>query len=88
VAIPKHLKKQLKQDFRQSPEKKAGRSRTWSYAVGDLVKLKKADSWGLIVGKIGSYYSVMTPGGQRNIYPSSLERVQPLVVEKTGKKDT
>ena len=58
MAIPKHLKKQLKQDFRRSPEKKVGRSRTWSYAVGDLVKLKKADSWGLIVGKIGSYYSV------------------------------
>jgi hypothetical protein len=88
VAIPKHLKKQLKQDFRRSPEKKVGRSRTWSYAVGDLVKLKKEDSWGLIIGKIGSYYSVMTPTGQRNIYPSSLERVQPLAAVKTDKKDT
>jgi hypothetical protein len=87
MSIPKHLKKQLKQDFRRNPEKKVSRSRTWSYAIGDLVKLKREQSWGLVIGKIGSYFSVMFPSGQRNVYPSGLERVQPLVAEKTGKKD-
>jgi hypothetical protein len=88
MAIPKHLKKQIKQDFRRNPDKKVGRSRTWSYAIGDLVKLKSEQSWGLVIGKIGSHFSVMTPSGQRNVYPGGLERVQPLAVEKSDKKDT
>ena len=87
MAIPKHLKKQVKKDFRRNPDKKVGRQRTWSYKVGDLVKLKREQCWGIVIDQIGSYYSIMTPGGKKNIYPSNLERVQPLVGEKTNKKD-
>jgi len=87
VAIPKHLRKQIKKDFRSNPDKRVGRQRTWSYEVGDLVKLKREECWGVVIEQLGSFYSIMTPGGQRNIYPGNLERVQPLVVEKTNKKD-
>ena len=87
MAIPKHLKKQIKRDFRRNPEKKVGRQKSWSYKTGDLVKIKKEQCWGLVIEQIGSFYSIMTSGGQRNVYPGNLERVQPLAVEKTSKKD-
>lgn len=88
MAIPKHLKKQIKRDFRQNSEKRVTHKRTWSYAIGDLVKVKSDKGWGLVIDQVGSYYSVMTPGGAIIVNPSKLERIQPLDTQNPDKKDT
>ena len=88
MAIPKHLKKHVKRDFRLNPEKRVTHKKSWSYAVGDLVKVKSNQVWGLIIDHIGSYYSVMTPVGKMTVNPGRLERIQPLDTQNPNKKDT
>ena len=88
MAIPKHLKKHVKRDFRLNPEKRVKHKRSWSYAVGDLVKVKSNQVWGLVIDQIGSYYHVMTSGGKITVNPGKLERIQPLDAQNPVKKDT
>ena len=75
--IPKSLKKQIRNNLNINRETKTMR-RTWSYAMGDLVKIKSDKTWGIVIGCFDTHYCVMTSGGQKTLYPRQLERVQPV----------
>ena len=77
AAIPKHLKKHAKQSFSRSKETKSRRL-TWSFQVGDLVRLKRNKDWGIVVACYSSYCDVITPHGNRTVNAGQLERIQPL----------
>jgi hypothetical protein len=86
LAIPKHLRKQAKQSFSRSSETKSRRL-TWSFQIGDLVKLKGDKCWGIVVMCFSSYCEVMTPFGKKTVSAGKLERVQPLS-KQANKDDT
>ena len=75
MKIPKSLKKQARNSFKRSSETPT-RRKSWSYAIGDLVLLKREETWGIIVET--NPYRVMTAMGYFYANPSQLKRVQPL----------
>ena len=80
MAISKTIKKQARKNFKVERSNRQVQSHTWSYKVGDLVKIKNEKTWGIIVEciNVSSYLLIVTASGKRKVQHKYLERIQSL----------
>jgi len=80
MAVSKLIKRQARKNLKGERNRRQVQAHTWSYKVGDLVKIKGEKTWGIIVEciDVNSYCQIITSYGKREVLHKHLERIQSL----------